>query len=235
MKHRAHRRYGGDEEWYLAGGISPDNVLGAWDFKNAPSYAISKISLINPSATNLWVDGAAHPAWAAGTGLTFAAASSQYLTIASAIATAVPITMICRFNADDVTTNYALMSICDTAAANYFLMGAYGAAAGDPIRVYATAAGASTGVGYTATTWYTAAGTYAIGETFRYAYLNGTNKALGNALVNVVGLDTTYIGVYHTGAGLASYLKGKIASCAFYNIELADAQVLAIHNAMTAL
>lgn len=223
--------------WYLAGGIGLANVLGAWDFKNAPSYAASKISLANPSAANLLVDGTAYPTWARGTGLTFVEGSSQYLTISSAITTAVPVSMVCRFNADHDTAAYVLMSICDTAALNFFALYAYGTIAGDPVGVRAGATGASYGVtssGFTVGSWFTGAAVCSA-TNLRAAYINGGNKGTDTVNLTPVGIDSTFIGVYYNGTTLTSYFDGKIAACAFYNLALFDEQELEIHNAMVAL
>lgn len=221
--------------WYLAGNVQPANVLGAWQPKGAMTYAQSKISLHNPSASNLLVDGAAYPTWTPSVGWTFAGASSQYLTIASAIATAVPITMICRFAHANVTDTDALMSICDSAETNYFYLMPAGAVAGDPIQFSSWQAGvggtATSLSGYIASTWFTAAGVTGATNA-RAVYINGGSKGTNATDKTPDGLDTTYIGVYTEGATKGGYYTGNIAACAFYNIALSDAQVLAIHNAM---
>src|SRR4030042_426783 len=87
--------------WYLSGSIPRANCIAAYQPKGADSYAASKVNIANPGTYNL-SDGAAFPTWAAATGWTFAAASLQYLTIASAIITAPPFSMVCRFNADNI-------------------------------------------------------------------------------------------------------------------------------------
>lgn len=64
--------------WYLSGGIALANCIAAYQPKGAASYAASKVNLANPG-TNDAIDGAATPTWAAGSGWSFLAASSQYL------------------------------------------------------------------------------------------------------------------------------------------------------------
>jgi hypothetical protein len=224
--------------WYLAGGILPTNVLGAWQPKGAASYVASKISLVNPSASNLLVDGAAFPTWAAATGWTFSAASSQYLIINSAIASAPPLSMVCLFNVANVDNEQALLGIGKSAVeTNRIYLSMAGSVAGDFVRfaaqkdvAYATAI---TTLGVTALIWYTAAGVTSATNS-RVAYLNGGSKHTSVTDVAPSNMDKTAIGTTHAVLP-GSYLSGSIAACAFYNVALTDAQVLAIHTAMAAL
>ncbi len=223
--------------WYLSGGIAGVNCLGAWQPKGAASYAASKISLVNPSASNLLVDGAAFPTWAAGTGWTFAAASSQYLTIASAIATAAPLSFVCNFYPNAVTASYMLIAICDFDAACRFVLQANGDLAGDPIVALTFGSAtrySSTTSGFVATTWQTAIGVYASSAS-RASFLNGTNKGTDTNDETPTNLDRTYVGTRATSSTLGSFFDGNIAACAIYNIGLSDVQVLAISNAMALL
>ncbi len=223
--------------WYLSGGIAGANCIGAYQAKGAASYAASKVNLNNPGTNDL-SDGAAFPTWAADTGWTFVAASSQYLTIASAIATVVPLSMVCRFNADDANTYYILMSICHYDGQDKFALSIAGHVAGDPIQAVstenATSKAAVTSTGFTASTPYTAAGIFT-NNSSRSAYIDGGSKGNEITLNTPSGLDRTYIGAYALNGGLSSYLKGKIIACCFYSIALSDAQVSALHNAMAAL
>lgn len=224
-------------KWYLRGGVPLANCRGAYQAKGAASAAAALSNLANPGTFDLQ-NGTAYPTWDAATGWTFAAASSQYLTIASALMAGVPISMVCRFQSADITTVRLLMSICDTGVGGYFALYCDGATAGDPIisRTYGGGGGSSatTASGYTAGAWYTAAGVFT-SATLRAAYINGGSKGTDVVSRTPSGLDTTYIGTYYSGGALSTFLNGKIAACAFYNIALSDAQVLAIHNAMMAL
>lgn len=230
------RRSGG-VPWYLSGGIGSQNCLGAWDFKHAASYASSKISLVNPSALNLWTNGVAFPAWANGTGLTFTAANSEYLTIASAIATAVPLSMICRFRSIDVISEYFLMAIVVLGGNDQFGLAANGLAVNDPFSAFMGSGGggdrASSTSGYTANNWFTACGTFTAGNNWS-GYINGGSKGTNvGGPFNPAGINRTMLGATYWGA-LYEPTEGNISACAFYNIALSDAQVLAIHNAIVA-
>lgn len=224
--------------WYLTGGVSASNILGVWQPIKAPNYATSKISLVNPSASNLLVDGAAYPTWQVGVGWRFSSASSQYLTIASAIATAVPLSFVCRFVATAVTASYGLISICDTAANNAILLTASGDVASDPVRASSdqanTTVSAVTTTGFTGSpAIYTATGVWA-STTSRVAYINGGSSNEETTDSTPAGLDTTYVGVWGNKGTLTAFMNGSISACAIYNVALSAVQVLAIHNAMVA-
>ncbi len=224
--------------WYRAGNIPIENCIAAYKPKGATSYALSKVNQVRPGTYDL-VDGAAFPTWAIGTGWTFAAALSQYLTVASALVTDVPLSMVCRFNPVGVATNYRLLSICDTAASNRFYLLAAGVTAGDPVSAYLVssvpaAGGANSTAGFTAGSWYTGAAVY-IAINSRAAYLNGGNKGTDATAITPTGIDTTIIGAQHDGTAVNGFFDGSMAACAFYNIALSDAQVAALHAAMALL
>lgn len=225
--------------WYLSGGIAAANCLAAFQPKGAATYAASKVSL---TGSNNATDGAAYPGFDTSYGWGFTAASSQYLAVGSGLAiTSVPLTIAVLFQATNVTTSYALAGHKRSATSNAgWQMYCAGAATGDPIRINSVEASAQktadSTAGYTADTWYTAISVFAT-STSRSAYLNGTNKG-SNTEASVPTMDTmnTYIGCTSNDADVrANYLNGKIAACAFYNTNLSDAQVLALHNAMAAL
>src|SRR4030042_328416 len=109
--------FGAAIPWYLSGGIPKADCLAAYQPKGAASYAASKVNIVNPGTYDL-TDGAAFPTWDVVNGWTFADGSLQYLSISRAIKTAVPLSMVCRFNADTVALVYQLRSICDTGGVN---------------------------------------------------------------------------------------------------------------------
>jgi hypothetical protein len=223
--------------WYLRGGIPKANCLAAYQPKNASSYAASKMNIANPGTNDL-SDGAAFPTWASATGWTFNGALSQLLVINSAIISAAPLSMVCRFYADNATGTLILLSIGDTDVDSFFRIDLRGAVAGDPIYAMTNQGGvgghAATTSGFTALTWYTTAAIYS-SATSRAVYINGGSKGTDATNVTPANLDNTTIGVCKANNTLAGYMFGKIAACAFYNIALSDAQVLALHNAMVAI
>ena len=227
----------GKVPWYLSGNIPLANCIAAYKPKGAASYAASKVNIVNPGTYDL-SDGAAFPTWDAVNGWTFVDGSLQYLTIASAIITGVPFTMVCRFNADTVDLGYTHISICDTALENAYALQAVGSVAGDPVRMQANDNPnyglALTSTGFTAGAWHTAAGVGIAANSWA-AYIDGGSKGVSGLAATVTGLDTTYIGAISIAGVLFWYFDGKISACAVYNIALSDAQVLSLHTAMAAL
>lgn len=221
--------------WYLNGGISKANCVAVYQPKGAASYAASKVNLVTPGTYDL-SDGAAFPTWAFATGWTFNGAT-QYLTVASALVSAVPLSLVCRFNAVGVALGYALITICDFDSLHWFLLYAGGDAVGDPVQAStwqdANKLAASTS-GFTAGNWFTAAGVYSAVDA-RAAYIDGGSKGTNVDSQTPVGLDTTIIGGFAVTSAVGGILDGSIAACAIYNIALSDAQVLALHTAMAAL
>jgi hypothetical protein len=229
---------GGKAPWYLSGGIAKPNCVAAYQSKGAANYAASKINLVTPGTYDL-TDGVAFPTWDATNGWYFTALSLQYLTIASAIIPATPLSMVCRFLSSNADLLMYLMSICQSGGnASAFAIAANGAAAGDPIVAETvnspTDIVAASTAGFTALTKYTATAVYSAIDA-RAAFINGTNKGTDVTSVTPGGLNATYLGVFNIGADLLCYLDGQINSCAFYNIALSDSQVLALHTAMAAL
>lgn len=218
--------------WDLNGTIT--SCVAAYQPKGAASYAASKVNLTGNTAFNL-SDGSAYPSWNTTTGWLFTGSSSQYLTIAAPVLTAAPITIVAKFKCTKTDEVNIIASIHDTAALNGFdlcvsntnFVRAYIFAGGSASEANSTA-GISKNVAYTGEAVFESA-------TSRAAYLDGSNKGTNTTSRTPTGLDTTFIGVLHTGSGFAYYFDGYIESVAFYSEALSDAQIAAIHTAMNAL
>jgi len=204
------------------------------------SQAASYVNLATPGTNNA-APGTA-PGFDTSYGWAFTAASSQYLLVGSgSLVATVPLTMAVLFQSPNVTSTYAMMCIKTAASPNDgWQIFCAGAATGDPIRANSvddgTAKTVDSTASYTADTWYTAiTGFEATNK--RYAYLNGTNKGTNTDSSSPdVTTGKTAIGcTFNTNTVPVSPFGGKIAACAFYNTNLSDAQVLALHNAMAAL
>ena len=224
----------GVEPWWLSGGIAAANCVAAYQPKGALNFESSKINLADPGVYDL-INGVAYPSWETGSGWTFAKASVQYLYISSAIVSVKPLSMICRFYPVDVLTNYALMSINNSTSSNYYYgLFALGGVAGDPVQAGergTTAVGALTTTSFTATSWHIACGVY-ITNTSRSAYLDAGGVGTNTTTSNPTGLNLTKIGAYLSENSLP--FDGKIAACAFYNINITD-YIASLTAAMNAL
>ena len=225
---------GGDLAWYdlLTNGLAAFQPLGA------ASYAASKSNLLNPG-TNDAVDGTAYPTWDASYGWDLAI--GDYLTVGSgALVTSVPLTIVCLFQADDVTAFRPVAGIRQTGAANEgWLLSLHGNLGGDPIRASSFEGGVQSGAtstsGFTASTWYTAIGVFSANDA-RAVYLNGGSKGTdGNSSTPSTSVDATYIGANDNAGGISAIFDGKIGAIGFAEATHSDAEVLAISNAALAL
>jgi len=216
--------------WWLSGGIPAANCIAAFQPKGAASLAASYVNLASGGATWDAAPGDA-PGFNTATGWDFNG-SSDYLIVGSgAIATAAPLSMVCRFNVDVGAALGVFMSICNTSSANRFQF--YFADQDEVIMAtVATAAGAANSTaGFLFGGWYSGFGVTSAANS-RAAYINGANKGTDATSLTPSGVNATYIGARYSGASIGSFLNGKMSHCAFYNIALSDAQALVLHAAM---
>lgn len=171
--------------------------------------------------------------------LTFASASSQYLSHASALLTAVPLTAACWFNSDNDANEQNLFGIGDTGAANSdrFQMNIDGSAPGDPVTVITRAGGSAaittTTAAYSINTWHHACGVWAAVDS-RTAYLDGGNSATNTTSRTPAGLDVTYIGA-RASQTPSGYMRGRIAEMGVWNVVLDAAEIAALAKAVCPL
>lgn len=164
--------------------------------------------------------------------LTFTAASSKYLRIASASITAAPLTMACWFYPTDFTNFQVLMSINNSGSSfNNFRLDFRGDAAGNKLSWLAWDAGAGpNGVDSTAgasgtSAWYHAAAVAASASS-RTVYFNGGNSAANTVSVTPSGLNDTEIGAYRFGSSApGSFFDGYMAEVAMWSAALTAAEV----------
>lgn len=141
--------------------------------------------------------------------------------------TAVPLTMACWFNADNVTADGTLMSANSASSQSGHMLLVGGGTAGDPIRARSrTGAGqvfADTSTSYTASTWHHACGVW-VSATSRFSYLNG-GGAVENTTSRDQAFDTVHFGV--RGDDLVPY-DGQIAEAGLWNVALTAAEIASL-------
>ncbi len=150
--------------------------------------------------------------------------STEYLQIESAVITAYPFAMACKFRSNDDTTNQVLIFVGDKAVSNYYTsLIARGATANDPIYAFshnygsASTAPAATSVGFTQDTWHHAAGIW-LGVSERHAYIDGGNKGSDTGTVGaMVNHDRTAIGMARDDSP-AGPMSGEIAEAAIWDL-----------------
>ena len=165
--------------------------------------------------------------------------TDQFLSMASAPVTTMPLTMACWFNSTNTTTPQALICINATASANRYTMSARGDLAGDPIRIAAvgtTGSGVSadTTSGYSSGVWTHSCGVFT-SSTSRTAYINGGSSLTNTTNVAVVGIIQASIGAqrYNLFPSGTSFTTGLIAEVGIWNAALTAAEIASLAKGMT--
>ena len=154
--------------------------------------------------------------------------TSDWLSTVTLPASALPFFVVLWFRADDVTGTYAMFSLQDKDSTDLNIgltLQAAGTIANDPVRTLAgTGNIATTTTGYTASTWFHAAGFWK-STTDRRAYINGGSANTNTGSFTMGAIDRLGIGG-HADSTPSAFFDGKIAHVAFYDATgLADADV----------
>lgn len=167
----------------------------------------------------------------AGAAYSFTSASSQYLEIGSAVATAVPITMACWFRASDTTADMTLISIArSNANQDLFQLAAWGTATSDRLVANARQVGSNgicTGAtSYSANTWTHACAVFSANNS-REIFFNGSSDGTDTTSVTPASLNRTSIGRLGrlTPAG---YMSGLIAEVGIWSVALSAEEIAAL-------
>lgn len=168
----------------------------------------------------------------------FTAASSQFLSVASAPATAAPLTMACWFRSTTITTAYGLICLNSTTAIDRHALLLRGDVVGDPVS-FSSAAGASvtqanTTTSFTANTWSHACGVLS-SSGIRTVYLNAGGVGADTTILTPTGLTQTSIGAqrFSTFPSGVSFMSGQIAEVGIWNAALTAAEIASLAKGMT--
>jgi hypothetical protein len=159
--------------------------------------------------------------------------SNQYLSIESAPATTLPITMACWFNSDSTTGNQRLVGIY-AGSLDYYDLGIRGADAGDPVAAVVNGAGTAeitrTTSGYSANAWHHAVAVFT-STTSRTAYIDAGSSATGTTNIALGNTpNTARIGIFTTNI---QYMDGRIAEVGIWNAALTQPEIASLANGMT--
>lgn len=153
--------------------------------------------------------------------------TTQYLSVASALVSAAPLTMACWFNADNITANHTLICVGDVGSdIRYFRLYAAGADAGDFVKFDSrdgTLATAATSAAYSASTWHHACGVTSAANS-RVVYLDGANSGTNTTSVTPTLLDNTVIGRLERLTP-TQFMAGSIAMPAIWNVALSAEEI----------
>lgn len=162
--------------------------------------------------------------------------TNQYLSVASAPATAVPLTLACWFYPDSITANYLLFQVSDGTTLNRFVLAALGTFAGDPLR--ASVAGdsgegiADSTAGFVANTWQHACGVFSANNS-RTVYLNAANSSTNTTTTAPRVLNKVEI-AFRTSSGVPGlFLDGRLAEVGIWNAALTQPEIASLAKGMT--
>lgn len=163
----------------------------------------------------------------------YASASSQKLQHDNAAATDVPLTIACWARTQSTATTQAIAAIGQrvTNAQRYQVFfnssgriaGYCQNAAGTQISNFAD----SSGVNYSANTWYHAAVVFST-TTSRTVYRDGGNAGSDTTSVTVGTVTTTNFGTRFDGAAFGAYLNGQTAEGGVWNVALTAAEIASL-------
>ena len=155
-------------------------------------------------------------------------ASSQYLSNANAIVTAVPCSMAAWIYKDDAAAAGTILSVGASATTAQMLL--FYSSAEDvtarSISVLAGSASATSSGAGSNNAWIHAAGVWRT-STSRDAYRDGVNKGSNATDITPLLLDRTFIGQSANSTG-GVFMPGRIAEAAIWNVALSDADVAAL-------
>jgi hypothetical protein len=146
--------------------------------------------------------------------------------------TAVPFTMACWFNSDDITAHQVLVGLADNSVDDQvFFLAAYGSLAGDPIRAFARSGAAPhmdarTSTGYSLNTWHHACAVFATSTDGR-VFIDGGSKGTDNTDRTPTGINTFSIG-RTSDSTPSEYVSGMIAEPAVWDGALTADEVAAL-------
>src|SRR3990167_8894237 len=152
-------------------------------------------------------------------------ASTQYMSVASVIATAAPLTMAAWVKPTANSTRSYVFSIDDGTTTNFFNMLLLEASGTVLVQCAGTGSGAAnTSVGAAEGAWNHIAGVFA-SSTSRSAYINGGDKVTNTTSAVPGTMTATYVG----RAGYSTdYMGGGLAEVAAWAAALDDAEIAAL-------
>lgn len=155
---------------------------------------------------------------------TFVAASSQFLSLASAFVTALPFTFVGWGKPSDLVGAHPVLVVGATATTDTWRLTQNNAT----VRAVSVAAGitvfAATGSLISTGAWQHFAATFT-SITDRAAFYNGGNKATNATSNNPATPNQSRIGANYDAGVSNNFFNGDLAECAAWNIALADADI----------
>lgn len=153
----------------------------------------------------------------------FVASSSQSLNVASAPATAAPITMMAWVNATSITADMTVIGLDDGTLAEQFVLQVANGGAIAAQSVHASTPKFATTVATLSAGQFRHVCAVFASATSESVFLDGANKVSGSA-ASIIPVGIANARIARQGPS-TNFFNGVIAECAIWNIALADAEV----------
>lgn len=160
--------------------------------------------------------------------------STQYLSVASAVVSSMPLTIAGWFNVANTTASHTICSIGVSGGTDRYMLQADGASLGDPVVAWIGAGGAgrqSNAGAFTANTWTHGAAVFT-SSTRRLAYKDGTAGTANTNSVSPSGVNSTLIGARYATT-LGSYCNGYVAEVGVWDVALTADEIVALAKGYT--
>ncbi len=159
--------------------------------------------------------------------------SNQYLSTASAPATAAPLTIACMARPSATGTS-AYLAIGNTTTGDRFQIALNVSSSGVAAQ---TVAGGSTntataGAVPPTNSWLHAAGVFSASNN-RVAYLDGVAGTANTASSTPSGINSLYVGARNSGGGIGLYFNGAIAEVGVWSAALNADEILSLSRGIT--
>ena len=209
----------GWNEWWLAGGVDPSDVFGAYNAKGAISYSDSLTNRNNPGVNNL-ITGVS-PSWDAS-GWVFS--GSEYLTTGFKPQNGMTII----FKTEPSASNYVLGENGTTSSSNYWLR--------YDLTIfsfyYAFGITLEERVASSAYTNFTFAFTASDTQIKVFDDFHGLTETNTAPTLDTANARNLFIGAINNGGTPTQFYTGSIEAIAIYNKSLTNAQILSIIEKM---
>jgi hypothetical protein len=159
--------------------------------------------------------------------------SNQYLSTASAPATAAPLTLACMAR-PSVTGTSAYLAIGNTTTGDRFQIALNIAGVGVAAQTIASGINNTATVGALPPTnsWLHAAGVFSASNN-RVAYLDGVAGTANTSSSTPSGINSLYVGARNTGGSIALYFNGAIAEVGVWSAALNADEILSLSRGAT--
>ena len=159
--------------------------------------------------------------------------ANEYLRVGSAVVAALPLTLAAWFYSDDGAADQALIGISD-GLANGFILQAGGVGNNEIVAGSIDGGVADFALSTTfwgINTWHHGCAVFT-NTTLRAAFLDGGGKGTQVDFNDPAGVDQTDIGQIGNGS---SYMSGRIAEAAIWNVALTDVEVAILADGFSPL